>query len=123
MTWLIVDDLDEMRTVLSLTLQRLGWKIIEANDGVKALQAAEQAHPDVILMDYNMPNMNGIDACLEFKKHPTLNHIPVLIYTGAVATDVQIAAENAGATRFLVKPLLPADLRAVIEEVYMGDTH
>lgn len=115
---LVVDDLVDMRMVLGLTLKRNGWDVLEAEDGVQAVEMTRQERPDVILMDYNMPQMNGIEACHAIKNDHALQHIPVLIYTGAYATDVKEAAFAAGADQFLTKPILPADLRAEVKAAY-----
>jgi len=115
---LVVDDLLDMRMVLGLTLKRSGWEVVEAEDGLQAVQAARLERPDVIIMDYNMPHMNGIEACHEIKHDPDLQQIPIVIYTGAYASDVKEAALAAGADTFLTKPILPADLRAEVKAAY-----
>lgn len=114
---LIVDDLPEMRTMLNLTLSKSGWEVIEAANGEEAVEKATSEMPQVILMDYNMPIMNGIDACKVIKGQSDTQEIPVLIYTGASALDIKEAAFNAGAVNFLTKPILPTDLRQAIEAV------
>ncbi len=112
---LIVDDLPEMRTMLNLTLSKSGWNVIEASNGEEAVQKATDELPRVILMDYNMPIMNGVDACKAIKSKTDTQEIPVLIYTGANALEIKEAALEAGAVNFLTKPILPSDLRKAIE--------
>ena len=111
---LIVDDLPDMRMVLKLTLQRNGWTILEAEDGNQALEIARKDHPDLIIMDYNMPMENGIETCKKIKGDPALMDIQILIYTGAYATSIHQEAIQAGADAFLTKPILPAELRSTI---------
>lgn len=115
---LIVDDLADMRTVINLTLKRSGWTVIEARDGVEALETARNELPDVILMDYNMPRLNGVDACRQIKNDPQTQHIAVVMYTGTHSTQVHEEAIAAGATKFLRKPILPPDLRAAVDDAY-----
>jgi two-component system alkaline phosphatase synthesis response regulator PhoP len=115
---LVVDDLPDMRAVFVLTLRRTGWEVLEAGDGVEAIEAAHVYHPDVILMDYNMPVLDGIEACRQIKNQPAFNDTPVLIYTGAFASNVRDAALNAGAEAFLTKPILPTDLRDEVYKAY-----
>lgn len=115
---LIVDDLEDMRTVLRMTLRRSGWTILEAADGLEALELLEDHLPSLVLMDYNMPRMDGIEACQHIKANPMLAAIPVIIYTGAYADRVRDSALSAGATAFLTKPILPNELREVVESVY-----
>jgi len=115
---LVVDDLSDMRNILRITLERDGWTVIEAATGTQAVGLIEGEKPDVILMDYNMPEMNGIDACHTIKHSSQSSHIPVLIYTGAGSESARDAAMQAGAVDFLLKPLMPADLRAIVNQVY-----
>lgn len=120
-TILVVDDQPEMRTMLSLTLSRNDWQVIEADNGEEAVQLATSRLPQVILMDYNMPIMNGIDACKAIKSNTDTQQIPVLIYTGMSALDIEEAAFQAGAKRFMTKPFLPNDLRNAIDSVFRDD--
>jgi CheY-like chemotaxis protein len=115
---MIVDDLKEMRNMIHLMLR--DWTVIDAENGEQAVELARTERPDVILMDYNMPFMNGIDACRIIKTDPETEEIPVLIYTGAYAQDLQDRAYEAGAATFLTKPILPNTLRAAIEQAYVG---
>jgi CheY-like chemotaxis protein len=119
-TILVVDDQSEMRTLLNLTLSRSSWQVIEAGNGEEAVKLAQAHHPQVILMDYNMPVMNGIDACKAIKSNTDTQEIPVLIYTGLNALDLQEAAINAGAVQFLTKPIPPNDLRQAVEAAYQN---
>lgn len=111
---LVVDDLSDMRMLLGLTLRRNQWEVLEAEDGVQAVEAAINEQPDVILMDYDMPNMNGLDACSQISADDRTAHIPIVIYTGYSASHVREDAINAGATTFLIKPITPARLREEI---------
>lgn len=120
-TILVVDDQPEMRTMLSLTLSRNDWQVIEADNGEEAVQLATSRLPQVILMDYNMPIMNGIDACKAIKSNADTQQIPVLIYTGMSALDIEEAAFQAGAKRFMTKPFLPNDLRNAIDSAFRDD--
>ena len=115
---LVVDDLSDMRNILRITLERDGWTVIEAATGTQAVGLVDREKHDVILMDYNMPEMNGIDACDYIKNSLQLSHIPILIYTGAGSESARNAAMQAGAVDFLLKPLMPADLRAIVNQVY-----
>ncbi|MBZ0308500.1 MAG: response regulator [Anaerolineae bacterium] len=117
-TILVVDDQTEMRTMLNLTLSRNDWQVIEAVNGQEAVELAQKHHPGVILMDYNMPIMNGIDACKAIKSNTDTQEIPVLIYTGLSALDLHEAAISAGAVQFLTKPIPPNDLRQAVEAAY-----
>jgi CheY-like chemotaxis protein len=114
---LVVDDLSDMRTLLGLTLRRINWEVLEARNGEQALEVARQQIPDLILMDYDMPKMNGLEACRILTSDPTTSHIPVIIYTGYGASHVRDDALKAGAATFLLKPITPNQLRDELERL------
>ncbi len=111
---LVVDDLSDMRMLLGLTLRRNQWEVVEAEDGEQAIEMALAEQPQIILMDYDMPKMNGLEACTHITSTQETAHIPVVIYTGYSASHVREDALNAGATTFLIKPITPARLREEI---------
>ncbi len=114
---LVVDDLADMRMLLGLTLRRNGWNVIEANNGEQALDAAYAQQPDIILMDYDMPGMNGLEVCEILRTEPETAEIPIIIYTGYGASHMRSQALQAGAQAFLLKPITPSQLREEIEEI------
>lgn len=114
---LVVDDLSDMRMLLGLTIKRNAWDVVEAFNGMHAIETAKREQPNVILMDYDMPEMNGLDACAVLTQDPETSHIPVIIYTGYGALHVREEALQRGATTFLIKPITPARLREEIENL------
>lgn len=114
---LVVDDLADMCTLLGLTLRRNGWEVLEARNGEEAVTIARIEQPDLILMDYDMPKLNGLDACRLITRDAVTAHIPVVIYTGYSAVHVREEAIGAGATSFLLKPITPTRLREEIEAI------
>jgi CheY-like chemotaxis protein len=79
--------------------------------------------PDLVLMDYNMPVMDGVEACRQLNDMEDTAHIPVIIYTGAFSggsapDSLKSQAFDAGAVEFLVKPIMPNDLKSKVEDVY-----
>jgi CheY-like chemotaxis protein len=120
---LIVDDLPDSRFLMRMTLGRSGWDVLEAADGREAVNMASIEMPDVVLMDYNMPIMDGVEACRQLNDMDETAHIPVIIYTGAFSggnapNSLKNQAFEAGAVEFLVKPIMPNDLKAKVEAVY-----
>ena len=120
---LIVDDLPDSRFLMRMTLGRSGWDVIEAADGQEAVNMANMEMPDVVLMDYNMPVMDGVEACRKLNDMQETAHIPVIIYTGAFSggnapDSLKSQAFDAGAVEFLVKPIMPNDLKSKVEAVY-----
>ncbi len=121
-TILIVDDLSDMRTLMSLTLKRNGWNILEARDGQEAIDIARQHQPALVVMDYDMPTKNGAEACREITNDPSTSHIPVIVYTGHASVHIREESYKAGAKQFLVKPITPTQLRQEIQNVLTGST-
>jgi two-component system cell cycle response regulator len=114
MTILVVDDDYLGRELLQAHLEYAHYKVILANSGTKALEMAAAHQPDVILMDVNMPGLNGYTVCSQLKKTPTTSHIPVLLMT-AMDDDENIAlATESGADGFVSKPF---DIPRMFEKI------
>lgn len=114
---LVVDDLSDMRTLLGLTLRRNSWDVLEARNGEQAVEVARVEKPNIILMDYDMPKMNGLEACRVLTNDPDTASIPIIIYTGYSAVHVRDDALRSGAKSFLLKPITPSQLRDEIENI------
>jgi signal transduction histidine kinase/DNA-binding NarL/FixJ family response regulator len=102
---LVVDDTEANRSVLTETLENLGFEVSEAVNGLEALTSAQAAPPDVILMDIRMPAMNGIEAMLRLQGIPSLSMIPVVAVSAGVTQAEQAEGKKAGAKAFLRKPI------------------
>jgi signal transduction histidine kinase len=102
---LIVDDDAVNRLMARAALESAGWSVEEAENGREALAAFQQLHPDVVLLDIMMPEMDGFAACAALRKLPEGEHTPILIMTGLDDYGSITQAYDAGATDFLTKPL------------------
>jgi len=102
---LIVDDDPLMRMLARAALESSGWNVEEAENGREALSAFQRLHPDVVLLDVMMPEMDGYAACAAIRILPEGAHIPILIMTGLDDYNSITKAYDAGATDFLTKPL------------------
>lgn len=120
MSILIVDDFEEQRELLAATLKQAGYRSLMFADSAKsALQqlgigspATPFPHVDIILMDLHMPDMDGLEACRLIRSDERLEHLPVIVVTAKTdATDLT-AAYTAGATDYIRKPVIPAELVA-----------
>ncbi len=120
MSILIVDDFEEQRELLAATLKQAGYRSLMFADSAKSalLQlgigspATPSAHVDIILMDLHMPDMDGLEACRLIRSDERLEHLPVIVVTAKTdATDLT-AAYTAGATDYIRKPVIPAELVA-----------
>lgn len=102
---LVVDDDPVMRLLVRAALEGSGWRVEEAENGRDALVAFQRLHPDVVLLDVMMPEMDGFMACAALRTLPEGAHVPVLIMTGLDDYHSITQAYDAGATDFLTKPL------------------
>jgi two-component system, cell cycle response regulator DivK len=117
---LLVDDYPDAREMYAEYLDFSGFEIVQAGNGVEAIERALDSHPDVILMDLSLPVMDGWEATRRLKADERTRHIPVLAVTGHALTGVSNEAKNAGCDGFITKPCLPEDLVAEIRKVLSG---
>jgi putative two-component system response regulator len=101
---LVGDDEERNRALLSEILRTLGYAVELAENGLEAVQKIRQAPPDVVLLDIQMPVMNGLEVTRTVKEDPRLRHIPIVIITGAADTRTRVEALRLGADDFLQKP-------------------
>ncbi len=109
---LVVDDDDDMRALLATRLRDLGFRVEEASDGVDAVAKAATLRPDVVVMDYSMPRMNGGDAARQIAADPRTHDIPVLLLSGH--PDVVPREVRLGCAAFLAKPCEPDELASLL---------
>lgn len=114
---LAVDDSPSMRKMVSFTLTGAGYKVVEAVDGMDALEKAEAQHVDLVLVDQNMPRLDGIGLTKRLREHPRFKNTPILILTTESSDQMKQAGKAAGATGWLVKPFDPNRLIEVIQKV------
>lgn len=101
---LVVDDLASNRELLVAWLEDLGHDVREARDGLEAIAAVEAEEPDLLLLDIDMPRLDGLAACRLLKEHPRRRLIPVVLLTAYGDRDTRLAGLAAGADDFLTKP-------------------
>ena len=101
---LVVDDVPANRELLQGHLDDLGYEVREARDGIEALEAVEAEEPDLILLDIDMPRLDGIAVCERLKAHPTRRLIPIVILTASNDRNTRLRGIAAGADDYLSKP-------------------
>ncbi|AQZ97576.1 response regulator [Comamonas kerstersii] len=116
-TILAVDDSPSMRKMVSFTLSGAGYKVVEAVDGMDALEKVEAEHIDLVLADQNMPRLDGIGLTRRLREHPRFKNTPILILTTESSDQMKQAGRAAGATGWLVKPFDPNRLIEVLQKV------
>jgi len=104
-TILVVDDYSDNRTLLSAWLRAKGFKVVEAEDGKEGVLQANRAHPDLILMDLAMPELDGVEATRQIRERQTLSETPIFAITAYGTYDVKQDALAAGCNEVFTKPL------------------
>ena len=108
---LIVDDSNNNRTAISYWLQDEDYEILHAVDGPSALKIIETFKPDIILLDYNLPGMDGIEVCQRIRSNPNLPFIPIVMIS-SFTPEANIIALEQGADEFIVMPVTSAELKS-----------
>ena len=116
-TVLLVDDSVSMREMVGFTLRSAGYEVIEAEDGVEALERAKEDNFNLVVTDVNMPNMDGITLISELRKLSDYKFVPILTLTTEEGDDKKQEGKAAGATGWIVKPFDPDNLLSTIRRV------
>ena len=113
---LVVEDQEDNRRIVRDLLTSAGFEVLEATSGAEGVAMAERECPDLIIMDVQLPGMNGYDATRAIKANPKLAEVPLFIVTSfALAGDEQTARE-AGCDAYFAKPVSPMALLAKVRE-------
>ncbi len=114
---LAVDDSASMRQMVSFTLKGAGYEVIEAVDGVDALNKAKGRKFDLVVTDVNMPNMDGITLIKQLRVLPNYKFTPMLTLTTESSVEKKAQGRAAGATGWIVKPFNPDQLLKTVKKV------
>jgi CheY-like chemotaxis protein len=120
---LLVDDYPDAREMYSEYLEFSGFEVVEATNGIEALQRAAADSPDIILMDLSLPIMDGWEATRRLKADARTARIPVVALTGHALAGISEGARKAGCDAFVTKPCLPEDLVKEIRKVLNQPPH
>jgi len=116
---LVVDDDGLMQRLVGRALAGFGFtQVTVADDGAAGLAAAARERPDIIISDYNMPGMHGLELVEALRRDPSLDHAIVIMLSAADDQHVIEQARELGADTFMVKPFAAADLKRLIEDLY-----
>lgn len=117
--FLVVDDFSTMRRIVRNLLKELGYtNADEAEDGAVALQKLKGGGFDFVVTDWNMPNMDGLQLLQAVRADPALKHLPVLMVTAEAKKENIIAAAQAGASGYIVKPFTAATLQEKLDKIF-----
>src|SRR5687767_14926031 len=117
---LVADDETHILHVVSLKLRNAGFNVLTARDGQEALEMAQQEHPDLIITDYHMPQLSGLELCQRLKQDPRTNRIPAIMLTARGYHLEPHDTEQSGILRMLSKPFSPRHLLSTVNEVLEG---
>jgi type II secretory ATPase GspE/PulE/Tfp pilus assembly ATPase PilB-like protein/CheY-like chemotaxis protein len=114
---LLVEDEDQLRRVMKDLLQREGYRVAEARDGIQALDEVDRFAPDVIILDLNLPGIDGYSVLAQLRSRPATRDIPVMVLTAKGDEDNEVRVFELGADDFVTKPFRARSLTARIEAV------
>lgn len=122
---LVVDDVSENLQLIALILEKRGYETTFATSGQQALERVQTANPDLILLDFMMPHMNGLEVCEQLKANPDVAEIPIIFLTASHEQEHLIQAFEKGAVDYITKPFSTAELlvrvRTHLELKYMRE--
>ena len=113
---LVVEDHEDNRRILRDLLSATGYEMIEAEDGAQGVAAAKAERPDLILMDIQLPVLDGYEATRKIKADPALADIPIIVVTSYALSGDEGKAQAAGCDAYVTKPYSPRQLLATIRE-------
>jgi CheY-like chemotaxis protein len=116
-TILVVDDFDDTRLLLRTWLERRGFRVIEAENGLEAIDQAETESPDLIIMDMQMPQLDGLSATRRIRDLKSLDSIPIVAVSAYGADQFREQALAAGCDEYVSTPFEPATLEGIISSL------
>lgn len=115
---LVVDDEKHIVRLVEVNLQRAGYDVVTAYDGVQALEMVKQERPDMLVLDVMMPRMNGFEVLKQLKANPETQEIPVIMLT-AKAQDADVfKGWQSGVDSYLTKPFNPMELLTFVKRIF-----
>ncbi len=113
---LVIEDHEDNRRIMNDTLSAAGFEVIEAVTGDAGVAMAGSERPDLILMDIQLPGIDGYEATRLIKAKPELRHIPIIAVTSYALSGDDVKAKEAGCDAYLAKPFRPRELLAKVRE-------
>ncbi len=114
---LIIEDTEDNRTILRDLFESVGYTVLEATNGEEGIASAEREHPDIILMDIQLPVIDGYEATRRIKAIPALAGTPIIAVTSHALSDDEQKARAAGCDDYLSKPFSPRALLAKVQQL------
>jgi CheY-like chemotaxis protein len=115
-TILIVDDNDDIVTTYRVVLDRMGYSVVVARNGLECLDMIDEVKPDLVILDVLLPGLSGSEVCRSIKETAKTTAIPVIAITASVSGETRRRMSEVGADDFLLKPIDVSDLNRVIKQ-------
>ncbi len=119
---LVVDDEPDIVEILKYNLQKEGYEVATAEDGIKGVKVAGKFLPDVILLDIMMPNQDGVETCLQLRQIPELKSSFIIFLTARMEEYSEVAAFDVGADDYITKPIKPRALMSRIAALFRRES-
>jgi len=123
-TVLVVEDEDALATLLQYNLEKEGYRVIQAGDGEEALILVQEELPDLVVLDWMLPKVSGIEVCRRLRQRPESRNLPILMLTARGEESDRVRGLDTGADDYVVKPFamseLTARIRAVLRRIRPG---
>ena len=119
-TILIADDEEDIRMLVELTLEDPHYRIVTAVNGKHALDVIHRIHPDLVILDWMMPDLNGLEIVTQLHQNKTTARIPVILLTANTCGEVKAQAQTLGIVAYFVKPFSPLELLHKVRETLAG---
>src|ERR1035441_274657 len=107
---LIIDDEPDIVKVVKFRLVKLGYEVMTAVNGRDGLDSVRLIKPDLVLLDFRMPYLNGDEVCREIKKDESIKHIPVILMTASIQNALEEDVQKMGADDHILKPFEPEEI-------------
>ncbi len=114
---LVADDDEDIRTLVSLRLERSGYEVVAARDGEEALRLARERHPDLAVLDVGMPRLTGYEVTERLRENEGTRSLPVILLTARAQESDRERGYQAGADAYIKKPFSPQELRDSVRAV------
>jgi DNA-binding response OmpR family regulator len=114
---LVADDSQAVRDILQMSLETLGYSVVLAEDGERAMECIKSDHPDLIIADVMMPKVNGFQICRRVKSDPSTHRTPVILLTARSGTEDVFWGKDCGADEYITKPFRTQDLEQSIDRL------
>jgi two-component system, OmpR family, phosphate regulon response regulator PhoB len=119
---LIVDDDPDIRALITYRLTASGYDVIAADDGEAGLAAVREHAPDLVLVDWMMPRLTGVELCTRLRADPATAGIPVVLLTARTDDVAMRGGREAGVDEYITKPFSPRELAARVDEILSRDS-